>query len=160
MPYVIVGYGDYRGYRLAELPSTALDELAARYPVQVSEHYRPDYNDLYITVAIEAELRRRKCGGSQQKRVPSLRELALEIVNKGYQQASKGCHPDGKGNHEAQIRLNQARDQLRESAMNLPDEADDQDSTVIPAPSPPRQERARPIRTDFEGGITDDDVPF
>jgi len=160
MPHVIVGYGQFRGYRLAELPEAVLHELAARYPVEVDNQFRPDYDDLYITLAIQAEILRRTRGGAQEKRIPSLRELALEIVATGYQQASKTYHPDGKGHHEAQLRLTQARDQLREHASNLPDEGDDQDVTAIPAPAAPPTKRARPAQNDFEEGITDDDVPF
>ena len=45
-----------------ELPATVLDELATRYPVEVSGQFRPEYNELYITVAIQAEIFRRSRG--------------------------------------------------------------------------------------------------
>jgi hypothetical protein len=162
MPRVIVGYGDYKGYQLAELPAQVLTDLAARYPLHLEEQPAPEYDELLITVAIHAELQRREAGGKPEQRVPTLRELREEIITRGYQQASKQHHPDTKGHHEAQIRLTQARDQLRNSCNDLADENDDQGATIVPAPPPiptPAPTRPRPSAAPSDG-ITDDDVPF
>ena len=160
MSGIIVGYGEYEGYELDELPRAALDELARRYPLKLDGQYRPEYDELLITVALHQELQRRTAGGEQRPRVPTLRELAEEIVRLGYQQASRNHHPDGKGHHEAQIRLTQARDQLRQAASNCEDHPYDEGRTTIPAPpSPVAPPRPRP-RAAPSGGISDDDVPF
>lgn len=154
MPRVLIGYGEYQGYRLAELPAKALDDLARRYPL-LGEQQGAEYEELLITVAVHAELQRRATGGTQERRVPTVRELAEEIVTKGYQQASKHHHPDGKGHHDAQVLLNQARDELRRAATNLADYREDESATIIPAPVVPRARAAPP-----SGGISDEDVPF
>ena len=156
MSRVIVGYGEHRGYRLTELPAKVLEELGARYPLGFDEQCSPEYDELLITVAVHGELNRRKGGGQPEQRLPSLRELAEEIVTKGYQQASKHHHPDGKGHHEAQVRLTQARDELRNTCSNLADNTNDEGTTIIPAPATPRP-RPRPAPPD---DISDDDVPF
>jgi hypothetical protein len=152
MRHVTVGYGEYNGYRLTELPAQPLNELAARYPLCLDEQL--DHDELVIIIGVHGELHRRENGGKQEQRVPTLRELAEEIVSRGYQQASKLHHPDGKGNHDAQIRLNKARDELRNTASNLSEESDYENVTIIPAPPAPRT-RAAP-----SSGIGDDDVPF
>jgi hypothetical protein len=156
MSNITLGYGEYRGYRLAELPLTVLQELAERYPLRTDDQDRPEYEELLITVSVHGELKRREAGGKQEQRVPTLRELAEEIVTRGYQQASKLHHPDGKGHHDAQIRLTQARDELRNAWNNLSDNDDNEGTTIIPAPATPRpRDRAAPAE-----GISDDDVPF
>jgi len=156
MPRVIVGSGDYNGYRLAELPAKILEELGARYPLRFDGQFSPEYDKLLITVAVHGELRRREAGGKQEPRVPTLRELAEEIVTRGYQQASKHHHPDGQGHHEAQVRLTQARDELRNACTNLADDNPDEGTTIIPAPAAPTP-RARAAASE---DISDEDVPF
>jgi hypothetical protein len=154
MPRVIVGYGESNGYRLTELSPKILEELGRRYPLQFDEQFAPEYDELLITVAIHAEIRRRADGGKQEPRVPTLREVAEEIVTKGYQQASKHHHPDGKGHHEAQVRLTQARDELRNACSTFADDNNEEGTTIIPAPAAPR------ARAAASEGISDDDVPF
>lgn len=154
MSRVIVGYGEYQGYRLAELPANALEELGNRYPLRFNEQYPAEYDELAITVAVHAELQRRMTGGQQERRLPTLSELAEEIVMRGFQQASRLHHPDGQGHHEAQILLSQARDKLRDAASNLRDDSADENVTHIPAPTPRRARATAP------SGIGDDDVPF
>jgi hypothetical protein len=157
MSNINLGYGEYRGYRLAELPLKVLEDLAERYPLRLDDQCRPDYEELLITVSVHGELKRREAGGKQEQRVPTLRELAEEIVTRGYQQASKDHHPDGKGHHEAQVRLTQARDELRNAGNNLADNDDNEGgSTIIPAPATPSP-RARAAPSE---GMSDDDVPF
>lgn len=160
MSGVIVGYGKYEGYELDELPRAALDELATRYQLKLDGQYRPEYDELLITVAIHQELQRRTAGGEQRPRVPTLRELAEEIVRLGYQQASRNHHPDGKGHHEAQIRLTQARDWLKQAASNCEDHTRDEGTTTIPAPPPPAAPPRAAAPRGPSGGISDDDVPF
>jgi hypothetical protein len=87
MPRVIVGFGEYCGYRLPELPFTALEELAKRYPLVFDDQSEYTRDHLLVTLGVHAELRRRSDGGAQERRVPTLRELAKEILTKGFQQA-------------------------------------------------------------------------
>ena len=155
MRQVVVGYGECKGYRLNEIPPAFLEELSVRYAME-TEQLEPTYDDLIITLAIHAELKRREKGGNQEPRVPSLRELAHEIVDHGFRQASKIRHPDGKGNNEAQIRLSSARDKLREACKNIDDDLEDSDAIVI---TEPRKYAARQGGSPFDG-ISDDDVPF
>jgi hypothetical protein len=155
MPRVLVGYGEYQGYRIAELPAKAVEDLAKRYPLSLDEKHGAECEELVITVAVHAELHRRANGGAQERRVPTLRELAEEIVTRGYQQASKHHHPDGKGHHDAQVLLTQARDELRNAANSLSNDTEVENATIIPAPVVPRARAASP-----PGGISDDDVPF
>jgi hypothetical protein len=152
MSAIFIGYGEYRGYRLTEIPQQLLDELALRFPLRVKTGSRDEFTELLVTVAIHEEVGRRVSGGKQELRLPSLRDCANDILTRGYQQASKIHHPDGKGHHGAQLRLNRARDELRKAVENLPDDIDERHDTVIPAPG-------QPLLGHLDG-IGDDDVPF
>ena len=112
MPVILVGYAEYEDYRVTELPLEALEQLSSQYPLAVAENSSPEYEQLIITIAVHAELNRRKAGGMQQAHVPSRRELAELMVKQGFQQASKRHHPDGNGHHDAQVRLADVRDTL------------------------------------------------
>ena len=155
MPLIIVGYGDYAEFRLSELPSEALNELAVRYPLSLTEQHSPEYDDLAITVALHCELKRRQAGGQQERHKPSRRELAQIMVRKGFQQASKQHHPDGDGHHEAQVRLGQVRDELLEACENIPSDRSD-NAIIIPAP-PVWRTGPAPHAAEH---VCDDDVPF
>jgi hypothetical protein len=155
MPLILVGYGNFEDYRLKELPMEALEQLAARYPLAVAEDFSPEYDDLIITVAIHAELARRRTGGLQESHIPSRRELAQLIVKRGFQQASKQQHPDGTGHHDAQVRLAQVRDELLENCASIPDDRPD-NAIIIPAP-PERRDAPQRAAT---RNPWDDEVPF
>jgi hypothetical protein len=155
MPLIIVGYGDYEDYRITELPLEVLEELGKRYSLALSEAFSPEYDHLIITVAVHAELNRRKAGGQQHAHTPSRRQLARLIVKRGFQQASKHHHPDGDGHHDAQVRLSEVRDTLLESCDNIPNDRPE-DAVVIPAPQERRTVRSRPPSPP----TWDDDVPF
>jgi hypothetical protein len=162
MPLILVGYGDYFEYRLGELPVEAIEELARRYPLEIAEQSSPDFDDLAITVAIHAEMaRRRGRGVKPDQHIPSRRQLAQTIVTKGFQQASKQYHPDCVGHHEAQVRLGNVRDELLENCQNI---ADDRPEGAIMIPPPPAKRPVpvrRPAADPFSNeGISDDDVPF
>jgi len=156
MSRIIVGYGEYNGYQLAELPSSILEDLGARYPLRCDEQFSPEYDELLIIVGVHGELGRRQAGGKQEQRAPTLSELAGEIITRGYQQASKNHHPDGKGHHYAQVRLTEARDVLRNACTNITDDNYGEGMTIIPAPAMAKP-RAPAVPAD---GISDDDVPF
>jgi hypothetical protein len=151
MSGIVIGYGKYRGYRLAEIPQQLLDELAARFPLRVTEHSTAEYAELLVTIAIHEELSRRANGGQPKRHPPSVRQCASDIIGRGFQQASKDHHPDGKGDHEAQLRLTRARDLLRRTIDSFPDEIDAYSQTLIPEPG-------QPVRG--PSTIRDDDVPF
>src|ERR1035441_7564293 len=89
MPVILMGFGDYLGYRLSELPETILSELAERYPLSVRDQVLPELNEMIYTVAVHGELKRRADGGKQEKHRVSVRDLGKSIVGKGFQQASK-----------------------------------------------------------------------
>jgi hypothetical protein len=154
MSEIILGYGEYEGCKIRELPASALAELATRYPLQRDDN--PEYETLLITIAIHGELERRKVGGAQERRLPTIRELAEEIVNKGYAQASKQHHPDANGHHESQLRLTKARDFLRSSCAEMNDISEFDNPTIIPAPASARS-RGQSARS---SNVSDDDCPF
>jgi hypothetical protein len=155
MPLILVGYGDYEEYRVTALPLQALEELGVRYPLAVAEDSSPEYEHLVITVAVHAELNRRRAGGQQQPHTPSRRQLAQLIIKRGIQQASKHHHPDGDGHHDAQVRLSEVRDTLLENCDNIPNDRP-KDAVVIPAPQERRALRPRPANPT----PWDKDVPF
>lgn len=155
MPVILIGYGDFEDYRLQEVPTEVLEGLCRRYPLALVEEVSPEYEDLIITVAVHAELGRRQAGEAQKPHVPSRRELAQQIVKRGFQQASKRHHPDGNGHHAAQVRLAQVRDELLENCASIPDDRPD-NAIIIPAP--PEKRAARPRATD--PNPWDEDVPF
>lgn len=151
----LVGYGDYEDYRVTELPLEALEELGGRYPLMVAEDFTPEYDHLIITVAVHAELNRRKAGGQPHAHIPSRRELAQLIIKRGFQQASRQHHPDGDGHHDAQVRLAHVRDTLLEDCENIPNDRPE-DAVIISAP---RMNRAVKPRSPASGA-EEDDVPF
>lgn len=153
MAKIIVGYGEYTNYRISELPDLFLAELAQRYPLSLGDDDNPDHDVLLITVGIHAEFSRRFLGASADPHVPSLRELALEIVSKGFQQVSKARHPDRHGSHDTQVRLAEARDELRNLCGQLPNTIDDSSIVIFET-----SERG-PIRSS-NSAIFDSDVPF
>jgi hypothetical protein len=156
MPLILVGYGDYEDYRVTELPLEALEELTNRYPLAVAEDFSPEYDYLIITIAVHAELNRRKAGGKQQAHIPSRRELAQLIIKRGFQQASKQHHPDGDGHHDAQVRLADVRDTLLTDCENIPNDRPE-DAVIIPA-APVNRATVKPRAA--AAGSWDDDVPF
>lgn len=154
MPLILVGYGDYPDYRVAELPLQVLEELAARYPLALPEDSSPEYDELLITITLHAELNRRRAGGQPERHIPSRRELAEMIVKRGFQQASKQHHPDGDGYHEAQVRLAHVRDELLENCDAIPNDRPES-AVIIPAPPVKQAAQHRTATSSW-----DDDVPF
>ena len=154
MSEIILGYGEYKGYKIGEVPAATLEELAKRYPLRLDDH--PECETLLITVAIHGELERRRAGGAQDRRMPTIRELAEEIVSKGYAQASKQHHPDTNGHHESQLRLTKARDSLRNLCAEMNNISEFDNPTIIPAPASSkfRRQSARSSK------LSDDDCPF
>ncbi len=119
MPRVLVGYGGFEGHTLPEVTDAFLKELAERFPLKADGLESFDRDDLIIIVAVHEEIQRRAGGGQRKKRVPTSKDLALEIVKKGYHQVSKIHHPDRDGAQEAQQRLNFVRDALVVLPANL-----------------------------------------
>lgn len=154
MSEIFLGYGEYKGYKLGEVPAATLAELAIRYPLRRDDH--PEYETLLITVAIHGELERRSAGGAQERRLPTIRELAEEIVSIGYAQASKQHHPDTNGHHESQLRLTKARDFLRNSCAEMNDISEFDNQTIIPAPASAKS-RGQSARS---SNLSEDDCPF
>jgi hypothetical protein len=146
MRRIVVGYGDYKDYALAELPEEHLQELSRHYPLECEKYDPSDSRSLLITVAIHEEIQRRKSGGERKKRIPTLRELATQLVAKGFHQLTKQHHPDRNGTSEAQRRLNQVREHLMRACGQIAEE--DQDAIIIHDPNETVPE------------VNDEDIPF
>lgn len=138
---VVVAYGEYKDYKLQELPDSFLEKLAIRFPLQLKQHQFSGRESLFITVAIHEELQRRQSGGAQTKHRPTKRRLAEEIITKGFHQLSKMHHPDRNGDNEIQQTLSSARDFLNVASKDIQEEYDEQ--TIF-----------------IEAEITDEDIPF
>lgn len=147
---VRIGYGDFRGYLVAEVPGGFLRELAARFPLKTADYDPSDAELLYIVLAVHEELNRRASGEEATKRVPSVKELAAQIVNRGFRNLSTEHHPDRGGDPEAQRRLTEAKELLLPLAEELNIEHPD-DCIMVPSPC---QTPRRWSKSD------DDDVPF
>jgi hypothetical protein len=143
---VVVAYGEFKDYKLLELPDSFLTELASRFPLESDKHQSSSRLDLLITVAIHQELQRRRLGGVQAKHRPTKKRLAEEIVTKGFHQLSKTHHPDRNGDNEIQKTLTSARDFLNRVCKEI--EEDYGGETIL-------------IQADIvDGEITDEDIPF
>lgn len=155
MNKIFVGYGEQRGHRLNEISLSLLQTLAKRYPLDIDGKTTPAYRELVVTIAIHAEVKRRETGGKEQPHLPSIRELAEDIIKKGFQQASKLYHPDTQGQHAAQVLLGQTRDLLKQKCKTLPDFDSDKDAIVI------LQNSVQPLEEDIGPmDISDEDIPF
>ncbi|HEY1756305.1 MAG TPA: hypothetical protein VGG72_12965 [Bryobacteraceae bacterium] len=130
MRRIEIGYGEYAGYALREVPDPFLAALRDRFPLDAEKHDPGDSYMLLTTIAVHQELARRAQGGAIHPHIPTVQELAKDIVTKGFRQMSLTHHPDRKGEVEAQKRLNAARDQLTEMCKALKQEPA-RDSLVI-----------------------------
>ncbi len=161
MRHVLVGYGDYTGWRLSEVPDNILTELAKRFPLNTGRCEEFKQDDLFVVVAVHEELARRSAGGLPQKRVPPTKDLAKEIIGKGFRELSKVHHPDRSGEPAIQVRLTAARDQLLKMAESIGPDYREREVVMIPRPltsSKPRVAAFDP--NDYGQGITEDDIPF
>jgi hypothetical protein len=158
---VLVGYGQFNRYRVRELPNEELQKLAERFPLSLESCQHLEWDGLLITVAVHEELARRARGGEPDRKIPSERELAKEIINKGFKQLSHVHHPDkASGDNTAQRHLLKARDQLT-ALLEQIEEGEREDDIVIEEPKVPRGRGGRSTADDNPfGGMTDDDVPF
>lgn len=134
MPRVVIGYGHYRGYRLSELPRDELDRLHHYYPLELPRGGTPEPLDLMVTIAVNAEVQRRRAGGGQEKPAPTLRELALEIVDTGYRKAAEK-HRSHRNREERMLRLNQAREFVIRSLNNVTGDLEEEGIVWISDPA-------------------------
>jgi len=153
MKRILIGFGDYKDYHLAEVPDDFLAILQKRFPLDLQACASSNADYLLVTIAVNQECARRGEGGKALRRMPSVRELALDIVNQGFRHVSKVHHPDRNGEVEAQKRASDAKRQLLDACNKLKVDYEPGailiDSTTI-----------RPPGRQFSEGITDDDVPF
>lgn len=155
---ITIGYGDFSGYLLTEVPNDSLRNLAEKYPLEAAKHDPSVGEALYITVAIHEELKHRDSGRQAVKHLPTVVELVIQIVARGFRELSKEHHPNKKGDPEAQKQLHEARELLRVEVDKLKAEMEGRcDGIVIMNPvagsAAPRWRRApRPYE--------EDDVPF
>jgi hypothetical protein len=143
---VVVAYGEFKDYKLPELPDSFLGELTTRFPLESDKHQLSSRHDLFITVAIHQEIQRRRLGGAQAKHRPTKKRLAEEIITKGFHHLSKTHHPDRNGDNEIQKTLTSARDFLHRACKEIQEDYDDE-TILVDAPV-------------VEGEITDEDIPF
>lgn len=146
MRRVIINYGEFKDFSLQEASDAFLKELAARYPLNIGEHSASDRAELLITIAVHEELKRREFGGVQVRRRPTKRELACEIVTKGFHQLSKTHHPDRHGDGETQKLLTLSRDFLHTACKEIEEEYEE--GTIF----------INAVAVSAE--ITDEDIPF
>jgi hypothetical protein len=152
MRRIEIGYGEYAGYSLQEVPDPFLAVLRGRFPLDAEKHDPGDSYVLLTTIAVHQELARRAQGGAVLPHVPTVQELAKDIVSKGFRQMSKTHHPDRSGELEVQKRLSAARDQLTEMCKAMKQEPA-RDSLVI------YEDAVRRAGRPPAEGISDDDVP-
>jgi hypothetical protein len=161
---ILLGYGQFKSYHLCELPQDELQALSERFPLTVEKCQNLDWNEILITVAVNEELARRAHGGKAEKRRPSERELARDVISKGFQQVSKQHHPDKQsGDAAVQNRLTAVREQLLLLVSQIAEDSDLEDTIFICEPPSFRGRRDNADRdNDPFGGtrFTDDDVPF
>jgi hypothetical protein len=146
---VIIGYGNYRNYRIQQIPDAFLSELVERYQLSHDAQARSEYDDLQLTIAIHEEVQRRKSGGPIRPKEPTARELAKRLVAKGYQSLSKDHHPDRGGSENAQKMLNGVRDQLLAACGEIDDDCPE-GALIVPQPAVRRASTP----------ISDEDIPF
>jgi hypothetical protein len=130
MRRIEIGYGEYAGYSLREVPDAFLAGLRDRFPLDAEKHDPGDSYMLLTTIAVHQELARRAQGGAVLPHIPTVQELAKDIVSKGFRQMSMTHHPDRNGKLETQKRLAAARDQLTEMCKAMKQEPA-RDSLVI-----------------------------
>jgi|GEM_PF-3681592 hypothetical protein len=146
MSDVVVGYGDYKDYKLSEVPDSFLAELASRFPLESERHQFSNRRDLFITVSIHQELQRRLSGGVQVKHRPTKKQLAQDIITKGFHHLSKTHHPDRNGDNEIQKTLTSARNFLSSACKEIQEDYDEK-TILIDSPV-------------IDNEIIDDDIPF
>lgn len=156
MPKIVVGYGPHSGWLLAEIPDDVLRELARRYPLEITKSSLPDYDALMATVAVHGELQRRASNGKVHRHYPSERELAEDIIKRGFQQASKIHHPDVGGAKESQQKLAAVRDRLLRKSKEFPSFDQSAATLVIMEDALTRSGPWEPSAYE----ISDDDIPF
>jgi hypothetical protein len=147
MKEIIIGYGEFLNFRLQEIPDLFLLQLAESYPLKSTVHDSSEWKHLFVTIAVHEELKRREAGGVQVRRRPTQRELALQVVAKGFHSLSQIHHPDRNGgDSETQKLLTLARDFLSNACKEI-EEYHAADAVIIEDPYASLE-------------ITDDDIPF
>jgi hypothetical protein len=145
---IVIGFGEYKNYKLQEIPDAFLSKLATAYSLSHSAHETAGNAELRATIAVHEEVYRRLNGGSVQKRAMSRKEIATKLVNAGFRSMSKEHHPDRPGGDlETQKVLADVRDCLVDVCNKIA-EPEHQGAFVIPDP-----ER-------LSSEISDDDIPF
>lgn len=76
---IVIGFGEYRNYRIQEISDEFLAKLAKSYPLSHSAHEDSDRWRLKTTIAVHEEVLRRKNGGALQKRMLSRKEIATKL---------------------------------------------------------------------------------
>jgi len=145
---IVLGFGEFKNYKLQEVPDAFLARLAESYSLSHSAHESSSKAALRATIAVHEEIQRRAKGGAIGKRAISRREMAIKLVNTAFRQLSKEHHPDRAGGDlETQKVLADMRDYLV-SACNKIEEPGCPGAFVIPDPDTSYTE------------ISDDDIPF
>jgi hypothetical protein len=147
---VLIGFGEFKDYKLEEISDDFLERLAKCYSLSYSAHYTSGEVELRATIAVHEELKRRSNGGKISKRLPFRKEIATKLVNAGFKHMSKEYHPDrAGGNAEAQKVLSEMRDYLLLACGKIT-EPERKGAFVIPDQDNYSQ----------AAEISDDDIPF
>jgi hypothetical protein len=145
---IVIGFGEYKNYKLEEIPDEFLAALAKAYSLSHSAHETSGKTELRATIAVHEEVLRRANGGRVQKRLMSRKEIATKLVNTGFRSMSKEHHPDRAGGDlETQKVLAAVRDSLADACKKIA-EPEYEGAFVIPDPEP------------FSVELSDDDIPF
>jgi hypothetical protein len=145
---IVIGFGEYKNYKIQEIPDEFLARLAESFSLSHSAHESSGKAELRATIAVHEEVLRRAKGGSVQKRAMSRKEIATKLVNAGFRSMSKEHHPDRAGGDlETQKALADVRDLLVGACNKIP-EPEYQGAFFIPDPEP------------FSVELSDDDIPF
>jgi hypothetical protein len=146
---VIIGFGEFKNYKLQEVPDEFLSKLAESYGLSLSAHDHSGQAELRATIAVHEEVQRRVKGGTIWKRLLSRKDLAKRLINAGFRHMSKEHHPDRPGGDlETQKVLVEMRDYLVSTCDKIAEPEYDA-AFVIPDPNPYSAAE-----------ISDDDIPF
>jgi hypothetical protein len=147
---VIIGFGEYKDYKLQEIPDEFLNKLAQSYSLCHAAHDASGKDELRATIAVHEELQRRAKGGKISKRLPFRKEIATKLIGAGFRHLSKEYHPDrAGGDDESQKALSGVRDYLLSACGKIP-EPERKGAFMIQDPDPLAQ----------SAEISDDDIPF
>jgi hypothetical protein len=101
-------FGKYKGRDLADVPDSYLRWLTS---IELREPLKSH---------VQREVRRRSVPVAADAIPAHLRDVAIEIISRGYRAVSRDRHPDAGGTHEGMVTATAARDALRALVEGTP----------------------------------------